>query len=117
MIQKRNYLAGIAAEQSVAQTYRNGGCTIQHIRWCAMGGELDIVAHDNGQLVFCEVKHSKTFDQAAQYVSPAKQQRIMQTAQAYLAKEGYNQNTDIRFDVALVDGQGQTHLIKNAFMT
>lgn len=112
----RNYAAGVIAEDIIANIYTEQGYILRHTRWRSVGGELDLVITDGEQLIFCEVKQSKTLDQALQRVTPTKQRRIFNTAQAYMAKEGFNQLTDIRFDVCVVDGQGQTHIMENALM-
>jgi len=41
--------------------------------------------------------------------------RICRSAAAYLAGEPMGQDTEMRFDVALVDGCGRIDIIENAF--
>ncbi len=87
---------------------------------CALG-ELDIIAEDHSVLVFVEVKTRTSADfgvpQAA--VTHAKQRKIAQIAQNYLAhKELWG--VDCRFDVVAVsltnDGRiDKFELIKDAF--
>lgn len=66
-------------------------------------------------IVFVEVKKSKSFASAAERVSPRQMQRIYQTAAEFLAGEPMGQDTDARFDVALVNEVGAVHILKNAF--
>ena len=66
------------------------------------------------QIIFIEVKKSRTFDQAALHLSPAQCRRIYATGSEYLANEPLGQDTPVRFDVALVDAMGQISVIENA---
>ncbi|MGV6840021.1 MAG: YraN family protein [Planktomarina sp.] len=111
---KVNYQNGLAAEAIVAQTYLENGAAVQDTRWRATCGEIDLILRDGLALVFCEVKAAKTVDSGLARVTPAKQRRIMRTAQAYMAKKGYDQMTDIRFDVAVVPNGGAPYILENA---
>ena len=51
---------------------------------------------------------------AAERLSQAQMQRIWNSASEFLAGEPAGQDTDVRFDVALVDGQGCIRIIENA---
>lgn len=111
----RNYQAGLAAEATVAANYTNAGYGIRNTRWCAKGGELDLVLQGANAIVFCEVKQSTTHDAALERVTPAKQRRLYRTADAYLAAHGFDQLTDVRFDLGLVDATGRVQIMENAF--
>ena len=60
-----NYLAGLAAEQSVAIQYIRSGHTLLSHRWRGIGGEIDLIFVKAGTCVFVEVKKSKAFARAA----------------------------------------------------
>ena len=111
-----NHLSGQVAEGVVADLYLKGGASVSAQRWRGTRGEIDLVIDDCGTKVFCEVKKSKTFSQAAQALSPAQARRIQATALEYLAQHDLSQDTDMRFDLACVDAQGRTHIIENALM-
>jgi putative endonuclease len=66
-------------------------------------GEIDIVARDNGTLVFVEVKAraSGRFGRPEESVTPAKQAQIRKLAQGYLTAHGLS-DTPCRFDVIAV---------------
>ncbi|WP_158968638.1 YraN family protein [Chachezhania sediminis] len=111
----REYRAGLAAEQRIAQDYERRGLPVARQRWRGTAGEIDLIARDGAGLIFIEVKKSRTFDRAAERLGPRQMERICRTAQEFLAGEPMGQLTEMRFDVALVDGQGQFRIIENAF--
>lgn len=108
------YHAGLQAERSVARHYLRRGYTFAAHRFRAGRGEIDLVLRHNGDVVFVEVKHSRTIDRAAARVSAAQMQRIFDTASQFIAGEPGGQDTAMRFDVALVDGTGQIEILENA---
>lgn len=112
---KTAFHAGVAAENRIAQDYERRGFAIARRRWRGKGGEIDLVIRDGAALIFVEVKQSRDFARAAQSLSARQMQRIYQSAEEYLAQEPNGSLTDVRFDVALVDGSGATQIIENAF--
>ncbi|ASM70893.1 MULTISPECIES: YraN family protein [Roseobacteraceae] len=109
------YHAGIAAEDRISTDYERRGFPIVQRRWRGKKGEIDLIAQDGDGLVFIEVKHSKTFDRAAARLSAAQMRRIYAAAEEYLGHMPRGSLTEVRFDVALVNGQGETRIIENAF--
>lgn len=79
-------------------------------------GEIDIVAEEDGYLVFVEVKYRR--DAKSGYpeeaVSPSKQKRIRHTASWYLGRRGRSEETPCRFDVVSIVGE-EIVLIQDAF--
>jgi putative endonuclease len=112
---RRNYVAGHAAEASVARHYEDRGIAITSRNWRGSGGEIDLVGRDGDRVIVVEVKHSKTHDLAASHVSPAQIARIFQTVEEFLGTEPRGLLTDVRIDLALVDGQGRIEVLENAF--
>ncbi|SIO40162.1 putative endonuclease [Rhodovulum sp. ES.010] len=110
-----SYHAGQAAEDSVARRYERRGLAVVARRWRGRGGEIDLILRDGDAVVFVEVKKSRSFDAAAAHVSPRQIERIMTAAQEFLDGEPRGQLTEIRFDVALVNGTGEVRVIENAF--
>jgi putative endonuclease len=106
--------SGRAAEAAVARDYDTRGFTVLSSRWRGKSGELDLVTEHAGHLVFVEVKSGDTHAAAAERVSTGQITRIYAAAQEYLAIQGLSQDTDCRFDVALVDGSGQIAILENA---
>jgi putative endonuclease len=113
---KRSYHAGLAAEEVVARAYRKAGLQILARRWRGTAGEIDLIAQDGDALVFVEVKHSGSFDRALARVTPRQVARLFATAEEYLGTQPCGSLTDVRFDLAVVDGQGFHKVIENAFM-
>ncbi|MBC7138619.1 MAG: YraN family protein [Defluviimonas sp.] len=112
---KVSHHGGVAAEAQVAAHYQRGGREIAARRWRGPGGEIDLIAREGNRLVFVEVKKSSSFARAAERLSRRQMDRICRSAAAYLAREPLGQNTEVRFDVALVDGFGRIDILENAF--
>ncbi len=110
-----NYLAGHAAEASVARLYEDRGVDICARNWRGMTGEIDLIGRDGDVVVFVEVKQSRTHDLAATHISQAQIGRIFATVDEFLAGEPKGLLTDVRIDLALVDGQGRIEVLENAF--
>jgi len=110
-----SYHAGLAAEGSVERHYASAGHEIARRRWRGSGGEIDLITRDGDGLIFIEVKKSKSFARAAERVSRRQMRRIYASASEFLAGEPNGQDTEVRFDVALVNAVGQIQVIENAF--
>lgn len=110
-----NYLAGHAAEASVARLYEDRGVAICARNWRGITGEIDLIGRDGDVVVFVEVKQSRSHDLAASHVCPAQIGRIFATVDEFLVHEPKGLLTDVRIDLALVDGRGRIELIENAF--
>lgn len=109
------YHAGAAAEGRIAQDYERRGFSVAQHRWRGTSGEIDLIVRDGEALIFIEVKHSRSFERAAQRISAAQQRRIYRCAEEFLSGEPRGSLTEARFDVALVNGRGDTQIIENAF--
>lgn len=109
------HCAGQAAESRVALDYQRRGHRLAHRRWRGAAGEIDLILRGPEGLVFVEVKQSRDFARAAERVSRRQMDRICAAAAEFLDGEPDGQLTDLRFDVALVDGQGACQIIENAF--
>jgi len=111
----RNYLAGHAAEASVARLYEDRGIAICARNWRGITGEIDLIGRRGEEVIFVEVKQSRTHDMAATHISQAQIGRIFATVDEFLAGEPKGLLTDVRIDLALVDGQGRIDVVENAF--
>lgn len=112
---RRAFHAGQAAEMRIAQDYERRGFAIARRRWRGRGGEIDLIVRDGTGLIFVEVKQSRSLARAAESLSARQMQRIYASAEEFLGTEPAGSLTDVRFDVALVDGQGDLQIIENAF--
>ncbi|MCD7744183.1 MAG: YraN family protein [Lachnospiraceae bacterium] len=82
---------------------------------CRMG-EIDLVAREQGYLVFVEVKFrsGESSGSALEAVDGRKQQRIIRVARWYLMEHHVPENQPVRFDVVAIDG-ANVHLVRDAF--
>ncbi len=110
----RAYHNGIAAEDIAARQYASLGGVELARRWKTKAGEIDLVFRLGGVIVFIEVKARKTHDIAAGAITASQQQRLLNCAHEYLAQYA-DLNADCRFDLAMVDGQGQCAVLENIF--
>lgn len=112
-------IIGDAGETFVAEHIKSKGFIISTRNYRTKQGEIDIVAENNDDILFIEVKTRSLGSLAApqEYVDLHKQQRIIAAANYYLKFNGYGLNP--RFDVAevLIDNDGKMSLnyIENAF--
>ena len=92
-------LMGRFGEAAAGEYLRKKGYRLLGLNYRTRLGEIDLIASKDGYVVFAEVKarRSADFAQAREFVTPAKQRRIMAAAQAWLQKE--NCTLQPRFDV------------------
>lgn len=109
------YHAGLVAEDIVAAEYARRNCDLTARRWRGQAGEIDLILRDGDTVVFVEVKKSRSSARAATRLSRRQMDRICAAASEFLAGEPRGQLTDVRFDLAMVDGTGRTLIIENAF--
>ncbi|MGR3464123.1 YraN family protein [Limimaricola sp.] len=112
---RRGYLAGLAAEDSVARHYTRNGRVIEARRWRGPGGEIDLILREGARLVFVEVKASRSFDAAISRLTRRQIDRICRSAEAYCGAAPDGLLTEMRFDLALVDARGAVRVVENAF--
>jgi putative endonuclease len=107
--------AGAAAEESVALDYDRRGRAVTHRRWRGRSGEIDLIAREGNDFVFVEVKKAKSFDDAVWRLGRRQMDRIIAAACEFLGTQPGGMLAPMRFDLALVNGQGQVRIIENAF--
>ena len=112
---KTAYHAGMAAEHLIAQDYERRGFSVAFRRWRGQSGEIDLILRNGSGLIFVEVKQARDFARAVHSLSHRQIQRIYQSAEEFLSQEPNGSLTEVRFDVALVDGQGKLQIVENAF--
>lgn len=96
---------GRSAEDLAEQMLRKKGYRILKRNLRIAGGELDLIADDQGTLVFIEVKarRGNQFGGAPYAITTRKKQQIIKLALCYLSQHGLT-NKQCRFDVILVVG-------------
>lgn len=112
---QRAYLSGCAAEKTAATGYDRRGADLLETRWRGKGGEIDLIFHQNGIYIFCEVKKAASVDEAAGRLQRRQMQRIHAAASEYLSHTPDGQLSEVRFDLAVVDDTGRLEIIENAF--
>lgn len=110
---------GALAEQWAAQYLQRQGLKPVERNYRSRFGEIDLIMEDGGTVVFVEVRLRRNgdFGGAAASIGAHKQQRLIRTAQHYLA--GLAQMPPCRFDAVLMDdAQGRNaQWLRNAFDT
>ncbi|MEO7622671.1 MAG: YraN family protein [Gallionella sp.] len=108
---------GAQAEQLAAQYLQQQGLKLIMQNYRSRFGEIDLIMQDGIALVFIEVRMRRNadFGGAAASIDNRKQQRIIHTAQHYLANLA--RTPPCRFDVVLLgDAKGaDLQWLKNAF--
>ncbi|MFC5565334.1 YraN family protein [Rubellimicrobium aerolatum] len=107
--------AGAAAEESVARHYEEQGAVVAARRWRSPWGEVDLIAREGERVVVVEVKRATRLDEAARRLGRRQMDRLCAAAAAFCAGEPRGALTELRFDLALVDGMGRVVVIPNAF--
>lgn len=94
---------GKRGEKAAASFLKKKGYRILKKNFRTALGEIDLIAEHKGVLVFIEVKSrtGKAFGNPSMAVTPAKQNKIAQTARSFLVKYNIN-GREIRFDVVSV---------------
>ena len=90
---------GRRGEAVAARFYQKQGCLLVAHNYSLLVGEIDLILREpDGTLVFCEVKTRQpdSLTTPAEAVTPAKQRRILRTAQLYL--QHTNQSDQLRWE-------------------
>ncbi|BBJ00704.1 UPF0102 protein [Ferrigenium kumadai] len=110
---------GALAEQWAAQYLQRQGLKPVESNYRSRFGEIDLIMRDGATLVFVEVRLRRNgdFGGAAASIDAHKQQRLIRTAQQYLAS--LPRLPPCRFDALLMDdAQGRNaQWLRNAFET
>ncbi|WP_138935576.1 YraN family protein [Roseovarius arcticus] len=112
---KRAYNSGLAAENRAVALYAAAGLHLLESRWRGKSGEIDLILTDGEKIVFAEVKQARTHDAAIASLRTAQMRRIHAAGSEYLAHCPKGQLTDVRFDLAVVDGAGRCKIMEGLF--
>ena len=106
--------------EKIARRHLEGlGYKILQANYRARVGEIDLVAEDDGTLVFVEVraKSGPAFGSAAESVNARTRSKLALVAQTYLAQHGA-ENRDWRIDVVAIEADSRdmaaVEVFKNA---
>lgn len=107
---------GRHGEEEAVRFLENKGVKILARNFRDRDGEIDIIAEEDGVLVFIEVKYRRTgrYGEPEEAVTVEKQRRICRTALYYLHQTGRGTQIPVRFDVISVTDKSIRH-IRDAF--
>mgnify|MGYP000475768681 FL=1 len=113
---------GREGESAALRFLKKKGYRILEKNFRSKVGEIDIIAEQDGEIVFVEVKAraDHEFGHPLNALTPAKQKKIIQTAQSFLSRKRIS-DKPMRFDVVALtsDAEGpdswQIELLQNAF--
>ena len=99
---------GAWGEERAAKYLRSKGYTILERNFRCRAGEIDIIALRGGVIAFVEVKlrRDSEFAEAREFVTPAKQRRVILTAEYWLVS--HRTELQPRFDVIEIYGDADT---------
>lgn len=110
---KRAYLTGLAAEEAVCRRYLAEGYDLVACRKRCPEGEIDILMRQGAQLVAIEVKSSATHDLAMEHACPAQLHRVSMACERCMQDMAGEGISDMRLDLALVDGRGRIEVMES----
>ncbi len=110
----RHLRKGEAAESLACRWLESRGLKLRERNYRCKAGEIDLIMEDGPELVFVEVRYRSHpgYGSAAESVTPAKQQKLLRTAQHYLQQ--LNRTPACRFDIIGIDPEQQIQWIRNA---
>lgn len=113
---KNNRETGSRHESQAAVFLTEQGYVILERNYRCRSGEIDLIAKDNGYLVFIEVKYRSSgySGDPAEAVDMKKRHKIAGAARYYLLTHGYGEDIPCRFDVVAILGD-EVRVVKDAF--
>lgn len=108
---------GYRYEQKAVDLLEQNGYQILETNYRNRYGEIDVIACQDGMLVFVEVKYrsSSQFGDPLDAVGWRKQLRICRSALYYCTQYGKGTEVPCRFDVIAIYGNEEIQHIENAF--
>ena len=116
-LKKNKRETGSKYEEKAAGYLKSCGYTILERNYRIRTGEIDLIARNRENLVFCEVKYRTVghVNAALEAVDQRKQMKIINTARYYLMKHPSLEKLTVRFDVIGINRYGHIEHIQNAF--
>ncbi|PWK88552.1 YraN family protein [Fulvimonas soli] len=102
--------AGGVFERRACAALERAGLALLARNYATRHGELDLVMREGDTVVFVEVRHRARagHGDAAASVTRAKQDRLIRTAELWLAAHPQHAQRACRFDVVSFDGPGES---------
>ncbi|MCH7733618.1 MAG: YraN family protein [Chloroflexi bacterium] len=109
-----NQRLGKAGEGAARRELSRMGYEILSANYRTREGEVDLIAREDGQFVFVEVKTrlGRSYGIGEEAITPAKQARIVKAAQAWLQEQG-QAGAEWRIDIVVVE-PGRLNVHRNA---
>jgi putative endonuclease len=113
--------AGAAFEQRACTELERAGLRLLARNYTTRHGELDLVMRDGDVVVFVEVRYRVRtgHGDATASITPSKQDKLIRTAQLWLAAHSQHAQRTCRFDVVSYDGpadSAQMQWLRGAFV-
>ncbi len=104
---------GDAGEEIAARELARRGYVVRERNWRCPAGELDLVAEQDGALVFVEVRTRRgdRYGTPEESITPAKRAHLIAAAQSYLQEHDLHQ-CDWRIDVVAVQMSERGDLLR-----
>ena len=108
-------MRGLAAEERACRHLEGAGLTVVARNYRARGGEIDVVARKGNVLVFVEVRsrEDSAWGSPEETVTAAKRRRVAAAARRYLATLPAGSWREARFDVVVVEGEGDAAVLRH----
>lgn len=113
--------SGAQAEQQAQAFLVQQGLTVLATNWHCPFGEVDLICQQHDLVIMVEVKQRSQPSRHSQYggaaaaVTPAKQRKLIKTAECWLAEHDAAGRYSVRFDVVLIEA-GQLQWLPAAFI-
>jgi putative endonuclease len=100
---------GADAELAARHYLEQQGCTLVSANYRSRRGEIDLIMREGPRLLFIEVRMRRhdAFGGAIGSITPAKQQKIIASARAFLHHHPHFYTLDCRFDVVTLQRQAE----------
>ena len=108
-----SHQSGLAAEEAVCQKLRKSGWQVLLQRARTRRGEIDIVAQKGALISFVEVKQRQTLRGAAECLAATQSRRLYRAAECLLQSHPHWQYEELRFDLFMLDAQGQIEWLED----
>jgi putative endonuclease len=104
---------GIHGEKVAEKHLMSLGYRILNRNWRWRRGEMDLITEQGDEIVFVEVKarRSQTYGPPEESINRSKQQKLIQTAYAYLSSENRD-DAEWRIDVIAIDMEQDGSVIR-----
>lgn len=114
MISENKRFKGTKKEEQAAEYLKTQGYRIIERNFYTRNGEIDIIAEENGYLVFVEVRYKKASSRILprETINGKKAFHLINASKVYLISHGFGENTPVRYDFIGIHGN-EILLLKN----